>query len=245
MQRYGLSESGAGTAVLDPPREKRGSSRRRSPPARPGGGGPPRPPDFGGGGGGGGKGDGEARNDPPEGSAEIGFAFLLLSISTLFIAFLGAYLFLRRAADVWPPPGSPVAPDGLWISTAVLAVSSLVLGYAPRERRRGHAAAARRWLVLTIALGAFFLGVQAWLWRGLFDRGLTTDSNAYGALFYSLTGLHALHVIGGLVFLGCAAIAAAAAARSPRKRTLIEFAAIYWHFIGVLWLVLFAVLYLG
>ncbi len=243
MESLGLFESGAGTAVLDPPREE----REREEPHRPraGGGGPPQPPrDFGGGGGGGG--DGGARpNGPPEGSAEIGFAFLLISISTLFIAFLGAYLFLRRSAEVWPPPGSPRAPDGLWISTLVLAASSLALWRAPRERRRGRPAAVRRSVALALALGLAFLLVQSWLWRDLLDRGLTTDSNAYGTLFYSLTGLHALHVVGGLVFLTAALLRATAASARPARRTLVEFAGIYWHFMGCLWLVLFFVLYLN
>ncbi len=243
MDQTGLFESGAGTAVLDPPREERERPRPRR--ARPGGGGPPEPPrDFGGGGGRGGDGDAH-EGGAPEGSAEIGFAFLLLSIATLFVAFLGAYLFMRRNAEVWPPPGSPRAPDGLWISTGLLVASSAALARAPLERRRRRTAQVRRWLGATLLLGVVFLLVQSWLWSDLLAQGLTTDSNAYGTLFYSLTGLHALHVLGGLAFLGTALLGAAAATASPRRRTPVEFAAWYWHFIGGLWLVLFAVLYLG
>jgi cytochrome c oxidase subunit 3 len=217
----------AGTGLLERPRPSR---------PRRGAGQPPRPPGGHGGEGGGG-GDPGGPPEParrPAPAALLAFAFVLVGIATLFLAFLLAFVLLRRNAGEWPPAGAPLPPKGLWASTATILASSFTLS------RASHApspASRRRRLATTLALGLAFLLLQALLWRDLLRAGLTTDSSAYGALFYSLTGLHALHLVAGLVFLGVAL-----ALRSPHPTTQL-LCALYWHFLGALWLVLFAVLY--
>lgn len=235
----------SGTGLLEPPVERRRPARPRrrdgSPPRGRGG-----DDGFGGGGDGGfGWNGDDGDNDPapsgrPEHTAELAFVFVLIGISSLFLAFLFAYAMLSQRANEWPPPGAPRPPDGLWISTLLLIASSFALHTAGRGRAQGdppEPLRARRRYVLTLLLGLAFLGAQAWLWRDLLHEGLTTDANAYGALFYSLTGLHALHVIAGLAFL-----AFVIGQRSPSGTTR-RLCAMYWHFMGVLWLVLFSVLY--
>lgn len=169
-------------------------------------------------------------------------------MSTLFGAFLIAYLILRRHAPSWPPPGAPVPPQGLWISTLVIAASSATFLRAARAsgpHAIGSSAASEvsRWLHATLGLGVAFLLVQAILWRDVFAQGRSTASDAYGTIFYSLTGLHAAHVIGGLVFLARTASRARRAPSAAKTRVAVALCAIYWHFMGAVWLVLFAVLY--
>lgn len=207
---------------------------RAAPSSGHGGDAPPRPPGDGGGGGGPGA--------PSWGSGKLGLAIVFFAIGTLFLVFLAGYLMLRRKAAAWPPPGGPRPPRGLWISTLILLSSGLTMHRAMRSLRSGAKEVFRRWLGATLALGALFLLVQLYLWRELLAAGLSAATNAYGAIFYSLTGLHGLHILGGLVFL---AFLLARAGRRELEvvRSPAGLCAAYWHFMDGIWLVLFFVLY--
>jgi cytochrome c oxidase subunit 3 len=163
---------------------------------------------------------------------------LLLSLGILFAAALAGYLIIRSRAEVWPPPGSPALPGGLWVSTAILAVLSAVLVMAVGRARAGRASETARLLASATALGAAFLVAQAANWLRL-DAAAERTMLVFG--FWMLTVLHALHVLGGLVPL------AIATARAGRGRYLndpepVELVANYWHFLGVTWLAIFAAL---
>ena len=235
-----------GVGLLEPP-----SVGPRRPRARKGFGGsrPPRAPgDDGDGGwnddGWEGEGGGSKGRARPPGTSELGFWFLLTSVGTLFLVFLGAYVVLRKHQAPWPAVGSPAPPGGLWWSTLVLLSSSASLACAQRAQSAGRVRALRRGLTATLALGVAFLCAQALLWQSALRAGLSASLDGYGAVFYALTGLHALHVVGGLAFLGVLVF------ESWRRRPLAEWAtsmhlgSIYWHYMGAIWLVLFAVLYL-
>ncbi len=242
--------SDGGITVLEPPprRQPRRSGGGAEPPDRWNG-------DGDGGGGGGddsdGEGDGErrpkrSRRQPPNGAAELGFGLMLLGLGTLFVAFLGTWLVFRRTAGAWPPPGTPRPPAGLWLSTVLLVANSAALVRAVRARRVGDGPATRRWLASAAVLGLLFLAAQGRLWSDLLDEGVSLSAGAYGTLFFSLTGLHAIHVVGGLIYLGLV-VSGARAAMEPvepgGRRTRVEFCAVYWHFLGVVWIPVFGVLY--
>jgi cytochrome c oxidase subunit 3 len=168
----------------------------------------------------------------------LGLRLLLLSLGILFAAALAGYLIIRSRAQVWPPPGSPALPGGLWVSTAILAVLSAVLVMAVGQARAGRASETARLLAAATALGAAFLVAQAANWLRL-DAAAERTMLVFG--FWMLTVLHALHVLGGLVPL------AIATARAGRGRYLsdpepVELVASYWHFLGVTWLAIFAAL---
>lgn len=222
---------------LAPPRPARRirSRRRADDPSPPRG---ARGGDGGGDGDGGGRGGGDEGRDP----ARLGLALALLGMCSLFAAFLVAYLLLRKNAATWPPPGAPLPPKGLWISTLVLLASSATILFAGRAK---DPRAMRRGLALTLALGSLFLVVQGILWREVFASGRFTFSDAYGTIFYSLTGLHGAHVIGGLVFLTRTLLRARSdpsGPSGPRTRLALALCSTYWHFMDGIWLVLFAVL---
>jgi len=239
----------SGTGVLAPPAPpetvRRGHPRERAPEPP-----PPPPPDRhdggGGGGGGGDGGDGDGFGEgsepgprpTPPGAARFALALSLIGIATLFGVFLATWLLLRRGEDD-PMRWAPFLPPRvLWLSTLVLALSSVALERAARTplpvRNR-----ARAWVLGGLVLGLGFLGAQTWLWWELVGAGLIPSSGAYGAIFYALTGLHALHVLGGLV-------AMLATHGRLGAGTLgvdgLRLCATYWHFMGLLWLVIFVVL---
>jgi cytochrome c oxidase subunit 3 len=202
------------------------------------------PPSRWGGGGGGGDGDDDPPEDPsPRGSgaAELAFGFFLTAVCTLFLVFILAYVLARRSAPVWPPEGSPRPPAGLWISTLLLAATSASMAITMRRRSQPSL---RTGLFQSALLGSAFLAVQAWLWRELALAGLSTVDNAYGAVFYSLTGLHAVHVVGGVIALLFLLLRAWRPERGEPGSLLreVRLCALYWHTMGVLWLVIFGLL---
>jgi cytochrome c oxidase subunit 3 len=182
-------------------------------------------------------------------AGRMGMWLLLLALGLLFASGLVGYLVMRiELRRGWPD--LPPLPRGLWLSTAVLIASSGSMQWAVVEVRRMRVLSARLAMMLTIALGAAFLGVQAicWIqWYGqLIDHWSPEEAFRFAlAAFYVFTGLHAAHVIGGLVPM----IVVTAKLRAPCANTLpkagVEYCAMYWHFLDAVWVALFVTLQLG
>ncbi len=219
-------------AVLVAPRRRR--REHGTPPGV-----PPRDSDGGGGEGGG---DGPAPAGDADGVGSFALALALAGITTLFVVLIAVWLLLRRPATDWRAADAAGALNALWLSTACLLASSAAVELAARRARSGvdGRRAALRWLTASLVLGLAFLAAQAFLWIGLWSAGLVPSASGYAAVFFALTGLHALHVLGGLGFLGALAM------RLRRRAAWIpsvRLGAVYWHFMGALWLVLFTLLY--
>jgi heme/copper-type cytochrome/quinol oxidase subunit 3 len=232
------TESGGGLAAPPPPRTRRRRARLVLdgwPPFVPG--------DGGDGDGGGGDGDDGARDPwdglPRPGTSELALTLALVCIGVLFLVFCAIALVVVKTSAQWPPPGSPAPPHGLLASTLLLLGCSVALTRGLGALRAGARAVAERATWTAGALGLAFLGVQSLLWNDLY-RGDVPASNGYVAFFYLLTGLHAAHVAGGLVFLG-------RTLRRLRRRpsvAVLRMTAVYWHAMGVIWIGVFAILYL-
>ncbi len=170
----------------------------------------------------------------------------MVSLGMLFAAGLMGFLVIRfQQRDMWPD--LPPLPRGLWLSTAILMVSSITMQTALVRARRGHSG--RYAMLATTVLGIAFLVVQmmCWLsWRPVV-QALFEDSQARYALlsFYWLTGIHALHVIGGLIPLAVITMHAFGGRYSTAYFPAVQYITMYWHFLGVVWIVLFAALQLG
>src|SRR5687767_12001411 len=130
---------------------------------------------------------------------------MILFIASEIMFFGGlfaAYFSLRSSQAVWPPEGSPLPSVGpAAAATVCLIASSVTQHLAGSAGARGDLARARRWLTATLALGSVFLAAQALEWSQLTSEGFGIDSNAFGTTFFTLTGAHGLHVIGGLGLL--------------------------------------------
>lgn len=181
---------------------------------------------------------GEARRERSR-INRLGLLVGLGAITMLFAAFTSAYLVRSGGAD-WV---EITLPPVLWLGTALLALSSGALELARRAFAAGNAVAFRSWSALTAALGTGFLAGQFASWRALNDAGLYLQSNPKSSFFFVLTGVHAVHLAAGVVALLALFGLAAAGRLVPGKSDAPTLTAIYWHFVGGLWLYLLAVLF--
>lgn len=164
----------------------------------------------------------------------------LASELMFFSGLFAAWFTLRANAAVWPPEGVELATARTAGATVVLLASSVAMHLAVVAARRDDRAGAVRWLVVTVAMGAVFIANQAWEYV---EAPFRIGSHAYGSIFYLMTGFHGLHVIGGLIFLLVIAGVVGGRSEAPAERT-VEMAAYYWHFVDVVWVAMFTVVYL-
>jgi heme/copper-type cytochrome/quinol oxidase subunit 3 len=169
-----------------------------------------------------------------------------MGAETMFFAALVSALFvLRLGMAAWPPPLEPRLPVAVTaVNTVVLLYSSVSMRAAMRALRRGARATFVRLLGVTAVLGAAFLLVQGYEWVRLIRFGLTLSSGIYGATFYTLIGLHGLHVAGALAWLLATTWLAARGAFAEGHMTVVQACAMYWHFVVGLWPALFIAVYL-
>ncbi len=169
--------------------------------------------------------------------------WVFIAAEALFFGLLiGSYLYLRVRAGVWPPPGTPeqdiLIPA---INSVVLLSSGLTMHGAHESIRRGGTDVLRGGIVVTMILGAAFLGGQAWEYT---HAGFGLSSGLMGTAFFTLTGFHGAHVLAGLIFLALVLIRAGRGHYTSERHLGVEASALYWHFVDAVWVVLFTVLYL-
>ncbi len=155
------------------------------------------------------------------------------SILAFFTTLVIAYYWRAQTPPFWDP--IPL-PGVLWASTALILVSSVTFEMARRLYGKGEHRLASRFLIATGCLGAGFLAAQLTAWLELVHGGAFLAQNPHSSFFYLFTGLHAVHLIGGLVALMVVML------RHAPRRELVDVVAYYWHFLGLLWLALFSVL---
>ena len=181
---------------------------------------------------------------PPSDIGTMGMRVLIVALSMFFAASIAVYFLMRQIHRPWPPRGFPALPATLWLSTVDIVLGSITIQGAVRAARRGDHAALQGNLAASLALGLGFLGLQSYAWHAMWRQVAAADrSSTYLEMFYALTGLHALHVLGGLAPLVLVTIAAFQGMYGPKKNAAVRYTAIYWHFLAAVWCVLFAVVY--
>jgi cytochrome c oxidase subunit 3 len=165
----------------------------------------------------------------------------LAGIIMFFMALTSSFLVRKGLSNDWV---AVQFPRVLWLNTLILLASSGTLEWARRELRQGAASSFRHWWSITTALGVVFLAGQFLAWRQLAAQGVFLSSNPSSSFFYLLTGLHGLHLAGGIVLLLVVALRSWRGSRLTRAGAA-NLAALYWHFLDGLWLFLLALLYLG
>lgn len=176
-------------------------------------------------------------------TAYIGMVIFLGSWAVMFAGLFFAFAMHRVNAVHWPPPSLASVPLGLPVASTVLIVlSSLTFSRYSKFVAAGEQSQPRRWLLRTIALGITFFGVQSVLWYGAIASGLAPKSGHFAGHLYLMTGFHALHVLVGLGLLS-RLLFITDAGPSPRLRTSARLTGMFWHFVGVAWVLIFLLLF--
>ncbi|HMX16734.1 MAG TPA: heme-copper oxidase subunit III [Rhodocyclaceae bacterium] len=168
-----------------------------------------------------------------EGLSYGAMGWFILAEAMIFMSMFAGYWYMRLVAPVWPPAGTVELPKVMpLVMTAVLVASSFTVHYAEHLLHEGDKSGYVKWLLITIVLGACFLGMSAYEWNHLFHEGFSVKSNVFGTVFFSITGLHGSHVIVGLcIFLAALKPALSGALSMGFART----AGLYWHFVDIIW----------
>lgn len=175
-----------------------------------------------------------------------GMVWLIMTESALFAMLIFSYFFIRFQHPVWPPDGisDPELTLPL-IMTAILWSSSLPVHLADRGIRRGSTVWLRWGLAAGFILGAVFLGIQLGIEYPEILREFTPQTNAYGSLFFVITGFHGFHVLVGLLFSLWTQFRASQGAFDSHRHLTVQVFAMYWHFVDVVWLFVFLTIYIA
>ncbi len=183
-------------------------------------------------------------------TALLGMLLFIGSEAMFFAALFGAYFNSRAQFQHWPPPIHPgetefhldlVLPV---IVTAILVISSLTMQWAVWRIRAGDRTGMNRALIVTLLLGVVFLFLQVYDYAQLLGEGLRINRDIFGTLFYTLTGFHGAHVFGGVVGIAVILSRGLAGQFSARHHVAVEAVSIYWHFVDVIWILLFLTIYI-
>jgi cytochrome c oxidase subunit 3 len=206
-----------------------------------------------------------ARTTHPLGNPVLGMLLFITSEVMFFAGLFAAYFSIRAdhtelingvATHVWPPSGDvgilnpwrltteSGALNVILPATLILVLSSFVCQFGVRAIRRGDQRAFIRAMSLTLAMGVAFLLLQAYDYSVLLREGLSLGSGPFGTTYFTLTGFHGLHVLGGAVMLAIVVYRGRGRRFNSRRHDMVEAVSMYWHFVDVVWIVLFSVLYL-
>jgi cytochrome c oxidase subunit 3 len=172
----------------------------------------------------------------------LGMLLFIISEVMIFGAFFTAYFFVRVAqGDPWPAPGTslPVAVAG--VNTGILWSSSFTMHWAQVSIKKGNRFGLKAGIVTTFLLGATFLFVQINEYANI---GFAPQDHAQQTIFYSLTGLHGAHVTIGLLLLLIVMVRAFRGHYTPEEHRGVEVPGIYWHFVDVMWLIVYSTVYI-
>ena len=174
----------------------------------------------------------------------VGAWVAIAGIVMLFTALASAYIVRSASSNDWRPIAMPKV---LWLSTAVIVISSVTIEFARRSLKQQRDSGYGNWLMITAGLGLVFVASQFLAWRALARQGVYVSSNPHSSFFYLFTGAHGVHVMGGILALSYLLL------RTRKKRETVEgelrragaadAAAIYWHFMDGLWIGLFLLLF--
>jgi len=181
------------------------------------------------------------------GSKKLGMWLFIISDALTFSVLLLSYSYSRLANPDWPRP-FPFSPAILFSTsmTVVLLASSLTMVMAVAAAHRGRRGTAVKWILATMAGGAIFIGLHLTEWIHLIEEGVRPFSNPwgaplFGASFFGITGLHMTHVAIGVIYLGIISIGFG---RGKFASEDVEVSGLYWHFVDLVWMFVFPLIYL-
>jgi cytochrome c oxidase subunit 3 len=181
-------------------------------------------------------------HDQVEKDQKLSFLLFIASEVMFFAAFFAYYFYCRATTEVWPPEGSKHIGAMLpFVNTMLLITSGATFNWAEMSLKKGNRAGLKLGLLLSIILGTVFLALQGYEYAHL---GMSMDTNTLSTAFYLLTGFHGAHVIVGVIFIAICFFRALKGDFTAQRHTGLQLAGWYWHFVDVVWIFLFFVLYL-
>jgi cytochrome c oxidase subunit 3 len=172
----------------------------------------------------------------------LGMLLFIISEVMIFGAFFTAYFFIRVVSnDPWPAHGTELPKVVAGFNTAILLSSSLTIHWALTSIKNGNRFGLKAGILSTFFLGLTFLFVQV---NEYIHVGFAPHDSAQGSIFYGLTGLHGAHVTVGLILLGIVTVRAFKGHYTPEEHRGVEVPGIYWHFVDIMWIVVYSTVYL-
>ncbi|MBI3890113.1 MAG: heme-copper oxidase subunit III [Candidatus Wallbacteria bacterium] len=182
---------------------------------------------------------------------KLGIWIFLASEVMFFAGLIGSYIVLRYGTAHWPVPSKTLNIGLTGFNTFLLICSSVTMVKALSAAHRDDQAGIKKFLAATVAMGCVFLSIQAFEYRHLFNHteppytaGFRPWTDIFGSTFYTMTGFHGAHVTGGVIWLTCILIGALQGRFNSRNFMPIELAGLYWHFVDLVWIILFTIVYL-
>ncbi len=176
---------------------------------------------------------------------KLGMWAFLASEVMFFTGLIGAYIVLRQAQPNWPLPNTILNIPLTAVNTFILICSSATLVKGLASAKDGDTEGMQVGLFLTFLLGALFLAIQMHEYDELLHaRGLTPSGSIFGTCFFTLTGFHGMHVLIGVLCMLFVFIKSLRGGYSPAEYRGIEVVGLYWHFVDLVWIILFTILYL-
>jgi cytochrome c oxidase subunit 3/cytochrome o ubiquinol oxidase subunit 3 len=176
-------------------------------------------------------------------NVKLGMWVFLASECMLFGALIASYVLYRGASITGPYPSDVFDIPYTSVSSFVLLASSLTMVLAVSAVSRGDEARTRLWLLATAMLGMTFVGGQVYEFTAFVREGLTLKTNLFGTTFFVLTGFHGAHVTVGILML-LSLVGMSLTGRLGNKAMSVEMVGLYWHFVDIVWIVIFTVVYL-
>lgn len=175
---------------------------------------------------------------------KVGMWVFLCSEIMFFTGLIGSYIVLRFASPVWPHPGNTL---NIWLTalnTFILICSSVTMVQALASVRDGDIRKLKLFLSLTLLFGAIFLSIQAYEYRHLLHKGFNPHASLFGSVFYTTTGFHGFHVFCGVICMAFVTGKAFLGKYTPANHQGVETIGLYWHFVDLVWIILFTIIYL-
>ncbi len=177
-------------------------------------------------------------------SGKLGMWVFLASEVMFFTGLIGAYIVLRMSHPSWPGHEGHLNVAIGTLNTLILICSSTTIVLALAAAQQHAVPAVRTRLLATILLGSAFLVIKGFEYGAKFTHHILPSTNVFWSCYFTLTGFHALHVLGGIIFNLCVLAYTAKARWWASSARRLEFAGLYWHFVDIVWIFLFPLLYL-
>ena len=181
---------------------------------------------------------------PPVDRGKFAIWLFLGTEVMFFTGLIGTYLVLRTGAPSWPNPAERLAVGITAFNTFVLIVSSWTVVRSLNAIQHGDKQGLKKWLGISILLGASFVSIQVYEYFQLIADDMTPNQDLFWSTFYAMTGFHGLHVVVGVIWLTCLWVGAMREQFDEHNYVRVELGGLYWHFVDLVWVLLFTLVYL-